>query len=338
MGRMSDILRTADRRPAPDDTAAPTPAEPATNSADLDDADDETTIHDTEVEPGTPPIEDDDDVPFIEVGGPREPALRLIPSPAPTNDDGPNERPGSLGKTLLLGPNPAARTGTTGQDPPGLFTIRFQPVHAARLGSRAPVAELVAFHQPDHPVSVQYRSLAAEIARQLPGTLPRVLLFAGSAGGVGTSTVVLNLAMTLARQESRVMVADAHLAHPALAARLGLPSGPGLREVLAGHMPPAWVLQETAHPNLVVLPAGVAGTRRDGAEFNAIVSLLRDRSDCVLIDAGPWSDAAADLAASCDAVYLVMREEAIGTPAGTELQEEVLERTGRLRGCVLTQR
>src|SRR5438034_5512352 len=32
------------------------------------------------------------------------------------------------------------------------------------------------------------RSLPAEIARQLPGSLPRVLLFAGAAGGVGTST------------------------------------------------------------------------------------------------------------------------------------------------------
>ena len=31
-------------------------------------------------DPGSPPLEDDDDVPFIEVGGPREPSLRLVPA------------------------------------------------------------------------------------------------------------------------------------------------------------------------------------------------------------------------------------------------------------------
>jgi MinD-like ATPase involved in chromosome partitioning or flagellar assembly len=201
---------------------------------------------------------------------------------------------------------------------------------------------LIAFHQPDHAVSVQYRSLSAEIARQLPGTLPRVLVFTGVADGVGTSTVVLNLALTLARQDAKVTVADAHLARPALAARLGLPAGPGFREVLAGQMPSAWVLQETAHPNLLVLPAGgvpacgSAGAHREGTDLGAIVESLRDRTECVLIDAGVWGDAAADLAASADAVYLVVRDDAANTPAAVATQEEILERTGRLRGCVLT--
>ena len=105
-------------------------------------------------------------------------------------------------------------------------------------------------------------------------------------------------------------------------------------------MPPTWVLQETAHPNLLVLPAGVAGRRREGMDLGPIVELLRDRSDCVLLDAGPWADTAtaADLAAGSDAVYLVLGEESVGTPAAAALQERVLERTGRLRGCVLTQR
>ena len=85
---------------------------------------------------------------------------------------------------------------------------------------------------------------ACSIARSPPrspgncrGRRRGCLLFAGAADDVGTSTVLLNLAVTLARQEATVTVVDAHLARPALADRLGLPPAPGLREVLAGQMP-----------------------------------------------------------------------------------------------------
>jgi Mrp family chromosome partitioning ATPase len=340
MGRMIDILRTADRRPAALLAPAAEPAEPIPRPEPMarDEVSDARSAapapNPNLMNPDAPALEDDNDVPFIEVGGPREPALRLVAAPEQKN----------LGPMGLLGPiTPAPRpqfTPREEKDPLTLFTIRFQPVHAARLGGRSPVAELIAFHHPDHPISVQYRSLAAEIARQLPGTLPRILLFTGAVGGVGTSTVLLNLAMTLARQDAKVTVADAHLARPALAARLGLPDGPGLREVLAGTMPPAWCLQETAHPNLLVLPAGTVGQQRVGVDLAAILEMLRDRSDCVLLDAGPWVDGAiaTDLATGSDAVYLVMSHEAASTAAAVTMQEEILDRTGRLRGCVLTQR
>jgi Mrp family chromosome partitioning ATPase len=329
MGRMIDILRNADRRPVAEIARPEEPIDTA--DAELD----KVPVAAAKLAPVVEPaLEDDDDVPFIEVGGPREPSLRLVPAAETAEDREKEPRAATLPLPPVLCPLPSSEETLT------LFTIRFQPVHAARLGGRSPVAELIAFHQPDHPISVQYRSLAAEIARQLPGTLPRVLLFTGAAGNAGTSTVLLNLAMTLARQDAKVTVADAHLARPALAARLGLPDGPGLREVLAGQMPPAWCLQETAHPNLLVLPAGTVGQPRDGIDLTPILEMLRDRSDCVLLDAGPWGDGGivSDLAAGSDAVYLVLSHEAAGTPETATMQDEILEQTGRLRGCVLTQR
>ncbi len=334
MGRMIDILRNADRRPVAEISRVNQPISAA------DARSEEAPLAAAKLAPiAEPALEDHDDVPFIEVGGPREPSLRLVPAAEAAEDIGQKTEDNSPSPETLPLP-PALCPLPLGEDTLTLFTIRFQPVHAARLGGRSPVAELIAFHQPDHPISVQYRSLAAEIARQLPGTLPRVLLFTGAVGNVGTSTVLLNLAMTLARQDAKVTIADAHLGRPALAARLGLPDGPGLREVLAGQMPAAWCLQETAHPNLLVLPAGLAGQPRDGIVLTPILEMLRDRSDCVLVDAGPWGEGslAADLAAGCDAVYLVLSHEAAGTPATATMQEEILEQTGRLRGCVLTQR
>src|SRR5690349_12227653 len=221
MGRMADILRNAERRP----DARPAPADPPEVEAE----------EPAEVEAGAdavpfPELEDDDAVPFIEVGGPREPALRIVTPPPPPPPTTPPPPRNEVTPTRAPAPDP------TGPLPPaGPFTIAFQPVHAGRLPGRGFGPELIAYHQPDHPVSVQYRSLAAEIARQLPGAGPRVLLFTAASAGAGTSTVLLNLAITLARQEAaRVVAVDANVARPALAAWLGVPAGPGLAEARAG--------------------------------------------------------------------------------------------------------
>jgi Mrp family chromosome partitioning ATPase len=371
MGRMIDILRTADHRPAAVD-AVPmhtTPAEIGSQESGIRSQKSEDRLLARIAEPPTVPLEppvleDHDDVPFIEVGGPREPTLRLVPAPDERNVTPQPLSPQGKGKDEEKNltplppsrhgkgeedaesspPFPVGKVGTEGvlscSSAPALFTIRFEPVHATRLFGRGPVVELIAFHQPDHTISNQYRSLAAEIDRQLPGAVPRVLLFAAGAESIGASTVVLNLAMTLARKEARITVVDAHLARPALAARLGLADGPGLREVLAGQTPAAWCLQETAHPNLFAMSAGGKGERRDGFDLTGVVDLLRGRSDYVLFDAGPWYETGVvnELATRSDAVYLVLDHDAATTTATAQLQHAILTQTGRLRGCVLTQR
>ena len=63
------------------------------------------------------------------------------------------------------------------------MNVRFETVHVGRMNGRALGPEFVAFHQPNHAVSVQYRSLIAEIATQLPGAKPRVLLIVSAAVG-----------------------------------------------------------------------------------------------------------------------------------------------------------
>src|SRR5437762_13316734 len=114
MGRMIDILRTADRRPAADVPPVDEPAEPTEPEVD-----DEVPAAASEITPDPePPIEDDDDVPYIEVGGPREPALRLIPPPAPPWGEGRGEEPATGAKTLPLTPNPAPAWGEGGDEPP----------------------------------------------------------------------------------------------------------------------------------------------------------------------------------------------------------------------------
>jgi Mrp family chromosome partitioning ATPase len=265
-------------------------------------------------------------VPFIEVGG-APAASPEPPVPAPITVRAPEPEP-----VLKL---------ITESLPPGLFTVRFRPVVAGHLPGRGFGPELIAFHDPDHPISEQYRLLAAEIALQLPNGPPRVLLFTGGTAEAGTTTVLLNMALTLARTgANRVTVVDANLARPAVAERLGLASGPGLCDVLAGRTPIPWAVQNTRHANLRALVAGRLTSPPDETAFPPVVDRLRSESDWVLIDAPTWTRPAESvpLADCCDALYLVTRQPDADTPQTVDLQRGFLESTGRLKGCVLTQR
>lgn len=284
MGRMADLLRNGDHR-------ADNTDEPVILS----------------VEP-LPVADAEEDVPFIEVGGPRPVSGAVPPTPTPAT---------ALGR--------------------GGFGIRFMPFAVGKLPGRGLTPELVAFHQPDHSVSVQYRSLVAEVVTQLPGSNPRVLMLVGSAAGAGTTTVMLNLAVTLAKQDgTRVAVIDANFARPAVAAKLGVAAGPGLREVLARHTPLAWSLQDTAQANLVALSCGKVTTPVEDFTLAPHVEQLRPRYDWVLIDAGVWGDDASQITDGCDAVYLILPQSDAAKPEVAALQTAILESTGRLRGSVLT--
>lgn len=271
-----------------------------------------------------------DAVPFVEVGASAEPELRLlepIAEPALTLESSKPAIPCEQHLDEVLAP--------------GLFTVRFRPVVAGVLPGRGFGTELVALHDPAHPISEQYRLLLGEIALQLPGGPPRVLLLTGATAESGTSTVLLNLALTIARTDSaRVIVVDANYARPALAERMGLAGGPGLRDVLAGRTPLPWAMQNTRMSSLRVLGSGRAGVPVSDAGWPPLIERLRSEADWILIDAPSWTRPAeaVPLADCCDAIYMVVRQSDADTTAGLELQQGILEATGRLKGCIITQR
>jgi Mrp family chromosome partitioning ATPase len=313
MGRMADLLRQAER-------------------ARLNPHDAPVAIAEVLAVREPEPVEDDDEldptIPFIEVGDVHEPAIRLIRAA-----DEPPPRP------PVVAPPPPPQPPPPPDEPAfgGIIHIRFEPVRASHLSGRGFGADLIAYHQPDHAVSGQYRGLVAQIESQLPGSQPRALAFTAAAAQSGASTVLLNLAVTLAKRDAnRVVVVDAHADRPALATRLGVSPQPGLRDVLARQTPLAWSLQETVQPNLLALTGGKPTTPWNGEELSGVLELLRGRADWVLVDAGPWEETsvAAAVADVCDAVYLVHRLTARDTAS---LQASILEATGRLRGCVITQ-
>lgn len=290
-----------------------------------------------------------DDTPYVEVGGPAGPVFSAGPAvvAAPKSVAVP-----VAAETVVARATPAppeARTFPRLAGAPAYLSVTFHDLSGRPRGKsevEGPDPGLVALHFPDHPVSGEYRTLRDEVRAQLPDPSPRVLLFTAAAGEAGTTTVLLNLAVTLAREEApRVLVVDAHTgpARPGggVAAKLALKPAPGLAEVLAQQVPLAWALQSSAVPNLQVLAAGSATPDTPalvGHELPKLVEQLRQWYDWVLVDAGVWG-AAPDRDAACpaaDAVYLVTREADTGRPEFAGLRGWVRELGGLPRGYIST--
>jgi Mrp family chromosome partitioning ATPase len=209
--------------------------------------------------------------------------------------------------------------------------------------------ELLAYHRPEHAVSQQYCRLLDPLLALAPNGRTQVLLFSAARPGCGTTTVLLNVAITAARHaHRRVVVVDGNLRHPALGERLGLAEVGGFREVLNGGLTLEQALRETDQINLFALTAGktptgygpASGIRLVSETVRSLLRQLRHRFDLVLVD-GPRWDGQQDvilLGSACDAVYLVVAEEEAESSQVDDLFQAIPEQGGRLAGCILAGR
>lgn len=283
------------------------------------------------LEPETP------EIPFVEVGGPQgligsytPPPLRIEPVPAPR----PAPEPPAPEPLPRIIPAESSR----------VLSVAFHrfPKAGLRLLPSGVSSDVVAYHDPEHPITQEYRLVRDEIRQQFEEEGARVVVFSAGAPVAGTTTVMLNLAVELTRVgAARVLVVDANLARPAISRRLGVADTPGLADVLGQTVPLAWALQPTAIPNLQVLAAGIIMPGIGHAmanDFPRLLVQLRQWFDWVLVDAGVWGEAAGrdGIGPACDAVYLVTRQHDIDRPEFAGLRASVTGTGGLLRGYITT--
>jgi Mrp family chromosome partitioning ATPase len=264
----------------------------------------------------------DEETPFIEVGPLRSfqasaSVLATMPAPRPSAPPAP---PVSLPRPH----NVLFRSLT----PPS----RFAP-------------ELVAFHAPAEADSLRYSDLLRSVISAAAAKAGKAdhgasaLLFLGARPEAGTTTALLNLAITAARQGGGVVVVDANLRRPGVADRLGLSPAPGLAEVLGGECELADALRPTEQPNLVALTAGApAPTLASTEALRALLQELHTRYELVVVDGPHWDGRAGvkALASVCGAAFLVVRRGEADAPPASDLVRALPEQGVALAGCVLT--
>jgi Mrp family chromosome partitioning ATPase len=289
----------------------------------------------------------DEEVPFIEVGG-RETPMEASPS---VLAGGPNKRaaPSAECEAREQVSAPSARRSALGAPRAPAAAIQFTSISFRPFPPEFPLVQarfaqdLIALHQPAHPISEQYRALAKNLEKQLAPGQSHVLLFTSPTAQTDPIPVLLNLAISLAQQEATpTIVVDANLHRPALADRLALPTAPGLGDVLAGRLPLPRAIQNTGQANLHVLTAGKTAYENtplaDDDAMRAVLRQLRGRFDWIFLNACPGDGRleALGLAMVCDAVYLVVTERDTDTRALEELSQLIVQRGGCLMGYVLT--
>jgi Mrp family chromosome partitioning ATPase len=204
-------------------------------------------------------------------------------------------------------------------------------------GSIAP--EIITHHRPEHAVSKDYAALLDKILHIHTGPGPLVILLCGHKPRVGTSTVLLNLAVCGARVRPPVAVIDMNLVRPCLAARLGQGATAGVRELVAGSIANEQAVTTTAIKGLHLCAAG--GSAKGGVvnaeAINWLAAWLRERYELILID-GPSVDDTTDLAMlapNADGIYLVLPQNE-GDAATRGVAQKVARMGGRLRGLIHT--
>ena len=272
-----------------------------------------------------------EEVPYVEVGGGKGVELSplLVKHPPQAKVQPPHP---ALGKTLKTTP-----VVNLTEAKPMAVAFEVWPGPAVPAGI-AP--EVITHHYPDHPVSKEYTALFDKLIQGHAGPGPHVLMLCGQRPRVGTSTVLLNLAVLAARLRRRVAVVDANLARPGLAARLGHGEPAGVQDVLAGSLAVGQALAATAIAALHLLPAGGASKKSGPLTAEAVAWLtawLRDRYDAILID-GPCVEDAADLAVlapNADGIYLVLPQGETDSVA-RGIAQTIARMGGRLRGLIHT--
>ncbi|MGA5299420.1 polysaccharide biosynthesis tyrosine autokinase [Nucisporomicrobium flavum] len=195
----------------------------------------------------------------------------------------------------------------------------------------------VLLRAPHSPAAEAYRYLRSRL-QPLLGDNTTVLVTSAD-GREGRTTAAANLATALAQSGRGVILVDADLCRPRVAAAFGLGDHPGLCDVLARDVPVGEALRHGPVPRLRLLTAGQrapgAADLLGSARLPQVLRTLRGWCDVVVLDCSPVlavSDAIV-LAQLCDHVVLVgdLRRSTRGSVARAVAE---LSR-GRLLGILL---
>lgn len=178
-----------------------------------------------------------------------------------------------------------------------------------------------------------YRRLRTNVLALSREPSSSTLLLTSAEPGEGKSTVVANLALTLAELGRRVVVVDADLRHPMQQMIFSLPNKVGLCSVIAGQVPIREVLQESEHSGVWVLTSGplpeLPTELLTSPAMSVLIEQLEEEFDFILMDTPALVavDDAIVLASVTGEVILVVGR----SQAHQEAVEAVLDQLARVK-------
>jgi succinoglycan biosynthesis transport protein ExoP len=171
---------------------------------------------------------------------------------------------------------------------------------------------------------------------------PRSIAITSPRQGDGKSTIALNVAISMAQLNARVLIIDADLRRPTLHTKLGFANGKGLSDVLVGVCTLDTAVRESGHPGVLTLTSGTRSPNPvallQGPSFDRLLAEAREQFDFVIIDApalGPIIDGVILAMKADGAVLVVSATNTDGRTANSALDKLASVSAVNLIGVVL---
>lgn len=218
-------------------------------------------------------------------------------------------------------------------DTPFLGTIRQIPEDSTNA--------LIVAENPRSPVAEDFRQLRANLRYATMFRYPVRLVISSSVSGEGKSTVAINLAVALAESGQTVLLVDADLRRPQVAAYTSVEGAVGLTDVLVGEQSLSEAIQPLGDTGVQVLTSGPIppnpGELLGSRSMSELLQLASNEFNVVIIDTAPVlavADAAI-LAHKGDGLLLVTRNRKTTTTALTKCQAKLESAGVDVMGVVL---
>ena len=206
-----------------------------------------------------------------------------------------------------MGETAAERAGSS-SNAPAPVEMRVYSVHATKTHP------VLLFDHAHMRAAEQYRMIRTKIVQH--PSQPRLITFTSGSPGDGKTFNSINTAGILSLRDGiRVLLVDGDLRRSSIAQSLGIPSSPGLGDILAGRVSIRDAMVRVQEfPNLYVIPAGEVSRPTellDSPGWKDCCDIFRRHFRFTVVDAPPVA-AVADydlIQAQTDSVVVVVRQD-----------------------------
>jgi capsular exopolysaccharide synthesis family protein len=251
----------------------------------------------------------------------------------------------STSSTKKLGHTPARLPDTSSEDPPSP-----DPGHESQSAGEPPqplaphTSHMLTISAPQSAIAEALRTIRANVLLSSADYPPRVIMMASSMQGEGKTTILANLAVTLAQAKHRTLMIDCDLRLAGLSAIFNESDGaarPGLSDLLTRQLPLEGAIHSTSVPYLDLLPAGTKAPNPAelvGSEsMKRLLHGLKDRYDFILVDTPPVLAVADSLLISrmVDSVLFVVRSGTTPRAVARDARQKLMNVKARIIGCIV---
>jgi succinoglycan biosynthesis transport protein ExoP len=235
---------------------------------------------------------------------------------------------------------PAAGPGELLALPPGKSDGKSQPSPQPPPGASSPVALL----SDNSAVIESLKTIRAGILLSSADRPPRIMMISSAVAGEGKTTILSNIAGTLAQAHHKTIMIDGDLRNSGLSKAFSMPrtsAGVGLSDLLTGQAQLSQVISPTAVAGLDIIrtgskapnPAELLGS----LTMRNVVEQLSKRYDFILIDSPPLLPVADGLVISrlVDSVVMVVRSRFTDRTLAQEAARRLERVHARILGVVL---